>query len=154
LLNRLLLLITITALLAACGTNTGSRLKPESDLYRSQVIPITVVKRFIYTPEIKRALSLTPITLRPTNDDFLTIESDINDDGRMDIITIIQHYHFAEGGMYNIYILLKTEHDYQLLPKLSHTHSLDLKILPSKTNGFHDIQSSLYVMKFNGEFYE
>lgn len=132
----------------------NSRYSPDSDFYRNQIIEQNVITKYIYDIDTERELSRTPIMLRPTEYDFLTISTDLNNDGKQDIIAAIDHYKFKENGKYKVYIFLRTDFDYKQIRPYILTKTLDLKVLDSMTRGFKELSTSEHVFTYDGNSYK
>jgi len=148
------LLLALTALLTFSCTVQQSRYSPEGDLYRYQQSEIDAVKREAYTQPVINRISRMPAGLRPTSDDFLTFSSDLNNDGKPDIIGTIDHYIFKENGTYPLFIMIKDGYGYKRISEDLRVSSFVVKPLLTTANGFSDLQIGDKILRFNGYNYE
>lgn len=137
----------------ACAT-TGAYQEDIGDFQRYQVMPTMDMQRYIDTPEVISALLKTPRPLRPTDRDFLTINTDLNGDGRPDIVGTVDNFKFKENGTYPLYILIGNQYDYDIMDSTPRIRSFKVKVLDTSTNGFKDISADGKIYKFDGKKYE
>ncbi|MGE4317313.1 MAG: hypothetical protein AB7E96_00300 [Deferribacterales bacterium] len=97
---------------------------------------------------------MTPQNLRPEPDDFKIFEADLNGDGRLDFIASTYHYLFSDNRTYPLYVMIKDDYSYTMLPDTPRIPYFDIKSLPDMTNGYHDIAIAGKVYKFDGTTYK
>jgi len=150
---RYVLLLSIFAFFG-CASLSSQYPPDTGDLYQNQVHQLTVIKRFAYTPHIIRQMSRTPGILKPTDSDFYSIETDLNADGRPDVIGLIDHRLFKDAGGHILYILIKNDYDYTQIEPNLHVSSLKVNVLNTITNGFKDLSAGGKIYRYNGNYYE
>ncbi|PLX67937.1 MAG: hypothetical protein C0603_07430 [Denitrovibrio sp.] len=138
----------------SCSGVDNSRLSPNSDFYKYQVNSNTVLERFAFQPEVMRSIVTTPISLKPTDEDFLTITTDLNNDGNDDIIGTIDHYKFRKDNTLHLYILISKDNYFISLNDSPRIRSLNLKVLTTSTRGYKDLSVDGKIYKFDGTNYK
>jgi len=149
---RLTSILILTLLLASC-TGIGNRYSLNSDFYYEQVTDHSVIDTYVMTPAVKQELHPVPASLRPTSSDYLTISTDINNDGKDDVLATINHYRFNDKGKHKLYVFVKNDYGYTQLKPYSLIDSYDLKVLESTTNGFRDLSVNGTILRYNGTTY-
>ncbi|PLX70891.1 MAG: hypothetical protein C0602_05150 [Denitrovibrio sp.] len=143
---------TLLALVISCanvtyGGKTGSFL-------RHQVHNNTVLERFVMQPKQKFRQKFTLPPFRLTEEDFLTLNADLNNDGIKDIIGTLDNFKFQQNGAYPLYILIANDYSFHKIETQARTQSFDIKVLDATSNGFNDISVDGNIIKYDGDVYK
>lgn len=147
------IILALMVFITACS-GTGNRYSATSDFYYQQVHENGRLEDAVFTPLFVLRLKSTPYSLRPTEDDFLTAEADLNNDGRMDIIGTINHFKFEQNGTYPLYIFIADEYGHREMENNPRISSFELKVLDTASNGYRDFSAGERIFRYNGTNYE
>jgi hypothetical protein len=146
-------LFIISAFAVSCG-GLGNKYSADSDFYYNQVTEQNVIDTYIFDEKMKRELMFTPPLLRPTYTDYLTINADLNGDGKKDILAAVNHRKFMEDGKYRIYVFIANDYGFTQLKPYFLSDTLNIKVLGTSSQGMAELSAGERVFKYDGTTYK
>jgi len=151
---RKISLFLLLPIIIACTSGAGMNQSAKDQFMRNQVIENSVLSRFVLQPSVKFEQRFTLEPFKLTERELLTFQTDLNSDGKMDIIGSLDNIKFKDSNGYPIYIIIADEYSYHQIPTDIRTEKFNLKVLSSKSNGFHDISVDGKVIAYDHSVYK